>query len=142
MLARLMGIWGKYDYMIEFQQSKMTDWTKQKRIGENRDSAKVIVTKYTVPPDIAKEIKKAGPVYGSQGRALQVATEVLIRMDKPPGVERVSSLKAPGFVRISMRLHKRTFELIRKMAELEYNDDPGQVISACVKVLNWKRLKI
>jgi hypothetical protein len=41
-----------------------------------------------------------------------------------------------------MRLHKRTFELIRKMAELEYDDDPGKVISACVRVLNWKRLKL
>ncbi len=120
----------------------MTNWTRQKRIGENRDSAQIVVTKYTVPIDIAKEIKKAGPIYGSQGRALQVATEVLIRMDKPPGIERVSSLKAPGFVRISMRLHKRTFELIRKMAELEYDDDPGKVISACVRVLNWKRLKL
>ncbi len=121
----------------------MTEWTQQKRLsGANRDSAKVVVTKYTVPTDIAKEIKKAGPIYGSQGRMLQVATEVLIRMDRPPEIERVSYLKAPGFVRISMRLHKRTFELIRTMAELEYNDDPGQVISACVKVLNWKRLKL
>jgi hypothetical protein len=119
----------------------MTDWTEQKRIGPNRDSTKVVVTKYTVPSEIAKEIKKAGPIYGSQGRALQVATEMLIRMDRPPEVEPVSYLKAPGFVRISMRLHKRTFEIIRKMAAREYNDDPGQVISACVKVLNWRRLR-
>jgi hypothetical protein len=120
----------------------MTDWAQQKRIGGNRDSAKVVVTKYTVRTDVAREIKKAGPIYGSQGRALQVATEVMIRMGRPPAVERVSSQKAPAFVRVSMRLHKRTFELIRKMAEREYNDDPGQVISACVKILNWKRLKL
>src|SRR5258708_11144833 len=111
----------------------MTDWTKQKRIGENRDSAKVVVTKYTVPNDIAKEIRKAGPIYGSQGRALQVATEVLIRMERPPTVGPVSSTSKSAFVRISMRLYKRTFELIRKMAELEYNDDTGQVITACMR---------
>ncbi len=63
-------------------------------------------------------------------------------MDSPPAVEPISYLKAAGFVRIRMRLHKRTFKLIRKMAELEYNDDTGQVISACVKVLNWKRLRL
>jgi hypothetical protein len=120
----------------------MTEWTRQRRIGKIRDSASVVVTKYTIPAETAREIRKAGPIYGSQGRALQVATEVLIRMNRPPEVEPFGHVTAPGFVRVSMRLHQRTFDLIRKLAELEYNDDPGQVICACVKVLKMKRLRL
>jgi hypothetical protein len=117
----------------------MTDFTRLKRIGRAGDSASVVVTKYTVPADTAKEIKKAGPVYGSQGRAVQVATEMLIRMQKLPEAE---PAPPPVVVRISLRLHKRTYELIRGLSRLKYNDDPGQVISACVKVLKMKRIKL
>ncbi len=116
----------------------MTDWKRQKRIGRAGDSASVVVTKYTVPPETAKEIKKAGPVYGSQGRAVQVATEMLIRMQKVPEAEP----PPPAAVRISLRLHKRTYELIRGLSRLKYGGDPGQVISACVKVLKMKRIKL
>src|SRR5258708_34329336 len=120
----------------------MSEGTGQKRIGKNRMAGSVVVTKYTIPAETAREIRKAGPIYGSQGRALQVATEVLIRMARPPEVEPFKYVSAPGFVRVSMRLHQRTFDMIRKLAELEYNDDPGQVICACVKVLKMKRLKL
>jgi hypothetical protein len=41
-----------------------------------------------------------------------------------------------------MRVRKRTYELIRKLSELKYNDDPGQVIAACVKVLKMTKIKL
>lgn len=37
---------------------------------------------------------------------------------------------------------KRTFELIRKLSEIKYNDGPAQVIKACMKVLRMKKIKI
>jgi hypothetical protein len=118
----------------------MTDWKRQRKIGKQRDSASVVITKYTMDSHTAKEIKKAGPVYGSQGRALQIATEMLIRMEEPPAAEAISESKPS--VRVSMRVHKRTHELIHDLAKLKYNDDPGQVIAACVAVLKMKRIKL
>lgn len=121
----------------------MTDWKRKKRISNKRDSSSVVVTKYTVHRDTAKEIRKAGPVYGSQGRAVQVATEMLIRMEAPPlPTSGPETDPMPSLVRISMRLHKRTFEIVRELSKLKYNDDPGQVIAACVKVLKMKRIKL
>jgi len=119
----------------------MKSWTQQRQVSKTRDSGSVVVAKCRVLTETAEEIRKVGPIYGSQGRALQVAAEVLIRMERPPEVEPFCRMKAPDFVRISMRLHKRTLALILKMAVLEYNDDPGQVLSACVKVLKMKTLK-
>src|SRR6185312_1072412 len=44
-----------------------------------------VAKRYTsIPASVVKEIRKASKTYGSQGRALQVATEILIRMRKRP----------------------------------------------------------
>lgn len=119
----------------------MVAWKRQKRPLPVRDSAQVVVTKYTIPAETVREIRKAAPIYGSQGRALQVATEMLIRMEHTPPPEPPKG-RSPSLVRVSMRLHKRTFELIRKLSEIKYNDDPAQVIKACMKVLRMKKIKI
>ena|SRR5579864_6260075 len=118
----------------------MKDWKRKKGIRKGGDSADVVITKYTVTVDTAKAIKKAAPIYGSQGRALQVATEMLIRMENAP--EPDPHLEDLPEVRVSMRLRKRTHELIHELSELKYGRDPGQVIAACVKVLKMKRIKL
>lgn len=117
----------------------MKDWKQKKGIRKGGDSVDVVITKYTVTEDTAKAIKKAAPTYGSQGRALQVATEMLIRMEDLPAPEPEPE-DAPT-VRVSMRLHKRTYKLIHKL-RAKYGDDPGQVIAACVKVLRMKKLEL
>ncbi|HWZ43646.1 MAG TPA: hypothetical protein VNW97_09215 [Candidatus Saccharimonadales bacterium] len=117
----------------------MTNWKRERKIGKKRDSSNVVITKYTVDEQTAREIKKAGPLYGSQGRALQIATEMLIRMEEPPAAQ---SLASRPTVRVSMRVRKRTHVLIHDLAKSKYNDDPGQVIAACVKVLNMKTIKL
>ncbi|HEY6349534.1 MAG TPA: hypothetical protein VI636_09010 [Candidatus Angelobacter sp.] len=118
----------------------MRDWKQKKGIRKGGDSDDVVITKYTISVGTAKAIKKAVPTYGSQGRALQVATEMLIRMEEPPGLQPQS--EDEPVVRVSMRLRKRTYELIRELSELKYGHDTGQVIAACVKVLKMKRIKI
>src|SRR5438067_625454 len=82
----------------------------------------------------AAEIKKVASVYGSQGRALLAATEILIRLEKPPEPGPVQPKK-----RVTFRLHTRTVQLIQTLSENNYDDDPGQVFSACVKVLKMKK---
>jgi len=117
----------------------MRNWERKKGIRKGGDSADVVITKYTISVDTAKAIKKAVPTYGSQGRALQVATEMLIRMEDLPAAEPED--EDSPVVRVSVRLRKRTYELIRKLS-LKYGDDTGQVIAACVKVLKMKRIKL
>lgn len=117
----------------------MKDWKQKKRIRATGDSEDVVITKYTVTADTAKAIKKSVPTYGSQGRALQVATEMLIRMEDPPAPEGAEQ-KVP-VVRVSVRLHRRTYELIRRLSE-RYGDNTGEVIEACMKVLKMKRIKL
>lgn len=118
----------------------MKDWKKKKGIRRSGDSDEVVVTKYSVATDTAKAIRKAVPVYGSQGRALQVATEILIRMEDPPAPEPRD--EDVPVVRLSMRLRKRTYQLIRELCEIKYDGRPGQVIAACVKVLQMDRIRL
>ena len=118
----------------------MADWRQKRQIRKRGDSSDIVVTKYTVPAQTAEAIRKAIPTYGSQGRALQVATEMLIRMENPPEPE--PNFKDSRFVRVSMRVRRRTYELIRELADLKYGYDTGQVITACFKVLNMKRIKL
>jgi hypothetical protein len=116
----------------------MSDWKEQRGIGKTRNAPHIVAKRYTVPAYAVDEIKKAAPNYGSQGRALQVATEMLIRMEKPPEPDQ----QTPELTRMTFRIHKRTAELIDTLSRMKYNNDRGQVFSACVKVLKMKRIKI
>jgi len=118
----------------------MADWRQKRQIRKRGDSPDIVITKYTVPAETAKAIRKAIPTYGSQGRALQVATEMLIRMENPPEPE--PNVEDSHFVRLSMRVRRRTYELIRELADRKYGFDTGQVITACLKVLAMKRIKL
>jgi hypothetical protein len=116
----------------------MSEWKEQRGIGKNRNSPHIVAKRYTVPAVVVDEIKKAAPNYGSQGRALQVATEMLIRMERPPEPDQLT----PELTRMTFRIHKRTAQLIDLLSKLKYNNDRGQVFTACVKVLKMKRIKI
>src|SRR5258708_30589539 len=118
----------------------MNDWKQKRGINKGGDAADIVVTKYTVTAQTARAIKKAAPTYGSEGRALQVATEMLIRMENLPVAE-PEPPNCPNLVRLSMRLHKRTYRLIRELSSLKYGDDRGQAIPPCRKYLNMKRIQ-
>ena len=117
----------------------MRDWKQKKGIRKGGDSDNVVITKYTISLDTARAIKKSVQTYGSQGRALQVATEIMIRMEDPPAPEPPAENEET--VRVSVRLHKRTHKLIQQLSDLKYGDT-GQVIAACMKVLKMKRIKL
>jgi hypothetical protein len=119
----------------------MRKWKDKKGIHKGGDSAQIVITKYTLTPQTARAIKKAAPTYGSQGRAVQVATEMLIRMENPPRPDPEPERPTP-VVRVSMRVRRRTYELVRKLSEMLYDRDTGKVIAACVKVLGMKRIKL
>src|SRR5437899_2756350 len=79
-----------------------------------------VAKRYTsIPASAIKEIRKASHVYGSQGRALQVATEILIRMRKRPLVPPESKTVLTS---MTYKLIPRTVELIDELAETVYQD--------------------
>lgn len=90
---------------------------------------------YNLPFDVILEIRKAASIYGSQGRAVQVGSELLVRLPKPIPVPQ------PDPEQIKRRTYKlspRTIQVIEQLAETEYGD-PGQVLAASMKILKVKK---
>jgi hypothetical protein len=82
------------------------------------------------------EIRDMASIYGSQGRAIQVGSELLLRLPKPIAVPQT----APASMeRRTYKLAPRTIEVIQQLSETGY-DDPGQVLAACMKILKVKKL--
>jgi len=108
---------------------------KPRRRGEP-DTPGTKPKSYTLPLSVVLEIRKAAATYGSQGRALQVGSEILFRMVRPLSVP----LPDPASIRRrTYKLAPRTIEVIQQLSETEY-EDPGQVLAACMKVLKLKKL--
>lgn len=108
---------------------------KPRRRGEP-DTPQTKPKSYTLPVSVVLEIRKAATIYGSQGRALQVGSELLCRLDHPLSVPKPDP---DSQMRMSYKLVPRTIELIDKLAETAY-DDAGQVLTACMKALKLKKL--
>ena len=103
---------------------------KSRRFGE-KTQAKA----FTLQKPVLEKIRKAAAIYGSQGRALQVGSEILYRMKRPL---RLAALKGP-MVRMTFRLVPRTIEVIGKLSGTMY-DNEAHVLSACVEALKIKKL--
>lgn len=91
---------------------------------------------YNLPLSVILQIREAASLYGSQGRAVQVGSELLVRLARP------LSVPQPDPASIRRRTYKlapRTIEVIQKLSENEY-EDPGQVLAACIKALKLKNL--
>lgn len=124
----------------------MRNWERQRRAYRKEKgikgmaaSAKMIAKRFPVAASTAAEIKKLAPTFGSLGRALQVATEILIRMEDLPRPEPPQQAESHY---ATYRVHTRTAEIIEKLAATQYGNDRRQVFAACVKVLKSTRIKI
>jgi hypothetical protein len=91
---------------------------------------------YKLPLAVILEIRKAASLYGSQGRAVQVGSEILVRMARPLLVPQPNP---DSIRRMTYKLAPRTIDVIQRLAETAYAD-PGQVLAACVKALKLKNL--
>lgn len=108
----------------------------RKKRTRSTTNSHTVAKRYRVPREVVKAIRSVAPTYGSQGRALQVGTELLARMRRPLKVKR--HYKPSEIVGRTYKLCPRTAELIRQLAE-RY-DRCGIVLAACVKVLKLKHL--
>jgi hypothetical protein len=93
---------------------------------------------YLLPFPVLLEIRKLAKEYGSQGRAMQVGSEILLRMLEPPPAGPPPD--PDMMVRMTYKLPPRTIKVIDELARTEYHN-PGEVIEASIKTLKMKKLK-
>lgn len=86
---------------------------------------------YRAPQSVIDAIKALAPEYGSRGRALQVATELLIRHRAKIRVP--ASLQGQADAVATYKLIPRTIELIEHLTETYGRY--GDVLAACVQIL-------
>src|SRR5260221_12098542 len=102
-----------------------------RRVRKPADELTVAKRYTSIPASVVKEIRKASRIYGSQGRALQVATEILIRMRRRPLLPPESTSIV---TQMTYKLVPRTVELIDELADTVY-ENRQQVFAACVEAL-------
>ena len=100
------------------------------------DVPPTIPKSYTVPFDAILDLRRLAPEYGSQGRALQVASEIAIRMRRPPQVEEPDP---DTLMRMTYKLPPRTIRVIEELARNQYGS-AGKAIVGCVEALKIKKL--
>jgi len=108
----------------------------RKKKKSKKPSPSDVSKRYSLPLSVVEEIKKVAPDYRSQGRVLQVATELLVRMDPLPAPDPEPGEKT----RMTYRIPQRTANIIEELAKSSYNNDRSQVFSACVKAIKAKKI--
>jgi YesN/AraC family two-component response regulator len=126
---------GAYDYL-----TKPIDTERLRTILQNasallgtRVEQKVtpsINETFKVPIDVIEDLKALALIHGSHGRALQVGTELLIRLARKPKVEAVTGVPVKGQ---TYTILPRTLDLIERLLP-SYNNH-GHVLRAVVQVL-------
>jgi hypothetical protein len=110
--------------------------SKKRKKSGNPDAGDVS-KRYTLPASAVEAIREASAAYRSRGRVVQVAAELLTRMDPPPAPD-----PEPGEMkRMTYRIPRRTVDIIEELARTSYNNDRAQVFAAGVKALNMKKIK-
>jgi hypothetical protein len=110
---------------------------KPRRRGDP-DTPPTIAKSYTLPFSVFLAIRKVASEYGSQGRAVQVGSEILARLKDPLPVK---SAVAPAHIRMTYKLVPRTVKLIERLKETAY-ESSGHVFAACVEALKVKDLAL
>jgi hypothetical protein len=102
--------------------------------------AETVAKRFMLPRYVVETIKEISPPYGSQGRAIQVGAEILVRMQAHP-IPFNASLKrgiagADDRIGMTYKLLPHTIEIIEKYAGV-YDTRAG-VFEAIVTMLNRK----
>ena len=116
--------------------SKANPRWKPRRRGEP-DTPPTVAKSYTLPVSAYLAIRKVAGLYGSQGRALQVGTEILSRLEDPLQVRKAARSSQK---RMTYKLVPRTVELIQRLSETVY-ESRAETLAACVEALKLKNLR-
>lgn len=121
--------------VIKHMQKQGHPRKRQTRTKTKNHDENTIAKRYKLPVAIVEAIKTAGPQHGSQGRALQLATEFLVRLPRPLKVDMPEG-KGAAIVGQTYKLTPRTAELIDELVQ-QYGTR-GAVLCACVRILDEK----
>jgi hypothetical protein len=116
--------------------SKANPRWKPRRRGEP-DTPPTVAKSYTLPVSAYLAIRKVAGLYGSQGRALQVGTEILSRLQDPLPVKKSGKASKR---RITYKLVPRTVQLIHQLTE-SYNASTRETLAECQAALKLKKLR-
>jgi len=105
--------------------------------GKKKNKSGDISKRYTLPAEVVEAIRQSSAEYRSRGRVVQVAAELLTRMDPPPAPEQALG----EMQRMTYRIPQRTVDLIEELARTSYNNDRAQVFAAGIKAIRMKKLK-
>ena len=119
------------------QRNKTGRPWKPRRRGEP-DTPPTVAKSYTLPLSVFWAIRKAAGEYGSQGRAVQVGSEILSRLEQPLPVK---DAPPSSMIRMTYKLAPRTVRLIHQLKETAYHDS-GQVLAASMAALKLKHLTL
>ena len=113
-------------------------WERQKSKKHKKSEKPGDVSKrYTLPASAVEAIRNVAAEYRSRGRVVQVAAELLTRMDPPPAPD-----PEPGEMqRMTYRIPQRTVDIIEELAKSNYNNDRAQVFAAGMKAIKMKKIK-
>jgi hypothetical protein len=109
---------------------------KPRRRGEP-DTPPTVAKSYTLPVSAYLAIRKVAGRYGSQGRAVQVGAEILLRLEDPVPVKKFEKTSRR---RMTYKLVPSTVEIIRRLTESVY-ESSGETLAACVEALKLKNLR-
>src|SRR5437588_12552713 len=110
---------------------------KARRRGEP-DTPPTVAKSYTLPVSVFLAIRKAAGEYGSQGRAVQVGSEILSRLEEAIPVKKA---RPSSQIRMTYKLAPRTVKLIHHLTETAYQTS-GQALAACMEALKLKNLSL
>jgi hypothetical protein len=117
--------------------SKIVRSWKPRRRGEP-DTPPTVAKSYTLPVSVFFAIRKVASIYGSQGRAVQVGSEILSRLEDPI---QVKPAKPSTQIRMTYKLAPRTVKLIQDLTGTVY-ETSGEVLAACIEALKLRDLSL
>jgi hypothetical protein len=88
--------------------------------------------RYRLPEEAVRLIRESSKLYGSQGRAIQVAVEMLFRYPSP--IPLPGPLDDPPTSAMTYKLTPRTIAIVDYLAKKQYRTR-GRVLAACAVVL-------
>lgn len=111
--------------------------------GDRLADGPTVAKRYKIPNYVALVLRRITPDYGSQGRAIQVATEMLSRMNHPVRLMKRRAARAgienpDESVGVTYKLLPRTVEIIDGLVG-KY-ETRGGVFEAILEVLSRKKL--
>ena len=98
-------------------------------MAKTKKKPALIDKSFKVPVDVIRDLEALAPVFGSNGRAIQVGTELLVRMKRKP---KVAANDGPVSSQ-TYSITPRTLDLIEQL--LPCYEKRGTVLRAVVKVL-------